>query len=125
MFAGRVALTPIGMNGGDRWYETLEPFSFRSARYDALIKVPVGFQTDLASVPRILQPALQKDGGILEAALVHDYLYSHAAQAMGFTRKQADLIFLEAMTMAGMGPIKRGWAFHAVRMFGGGTFRQR
>lgn len=125
LFAGRVALTPIGMRDGDRWYETIEPFAFHSQLYGATIKVPVGFQTDMASVPRTFQIALQKDGGIIEAALVHDYLYSISAKPLGFSRRDADRIFLEAMTVAGMGPIKRGWAYNAVRWFGGRTYQKR
>lgn len=123
-FVGRLTLTPVGMSRGDRWYEIVEPFGYKSTLLGILIKVPAGFLTDLASVPRVAQNAIQKDEGNLEAAVIHDYLYSRLCQIPA-TREDADRCFLEAMTVAGVGPVKRGLMFHAVRWFGWRSWKKR
>ena len=57
--------------------------------------VPRGYATDLASVPRIPGVYWRIGGKAVLAAIVHDYLYEH--NPYGWTRKQADQVFLEAM----------------------------
>ncbi len=54
--------------------------------------VPAGFDTDLASIPRIFQPFISKLEGV-EAAVLHDWFYRFKV----VPRAQADRIFLEAM----------------------------
>ena len=51
--------------------------------------VPEGFDTDLASIPRIFQPLITKLEGI-EAAVLHDWFYRFRI----VPRAQADRIFL-------------------------------
>lgn len=123
-FIGRLELTPTGMTGGKRWYQLVEPFGFESWFLGVLIRVPAGFLTDLASVPRAAQLLIQKDEGNIEAAVVHDYLYSREC-SLPVSRRDADQVFLEAMTAAGVGKVKRGLMFHAVRWFGGRTWKKR
>lgn len=76
-----------------------------------------GMATDGASVPRscwrIIGHPFSKD--ILPHALAHDGLY--AAELM--TRAECDKWFLDSMTLAGIGYIKRTAIYAAVRMFGG------
>ena len=61
------------------------------------IKVPKGFETDFASIPKFLffLPLWAKYN---KAPVLHDWLY-HSKQVMGesISRKYADDIFLEAM----------------------------
>ena len=113
-FTGQIVITPLKMTGGSRWYQLKAPFGFWSHHLQEQITVPAGFVTDMASVPLILQPFLQKDEGLLEAAVFHDFLYSNGCE-LPVSRSDADRVFLEAMTEAGMGAIKRGWAYWAVR----------
>ena len=40
-----------------------------------VVNVPVGFQTDFASIPAILRPLVSKWGKYGKAAIVHDYCY--------------------------------------------------
>lgn len=81
-FIGRVALEPIeeaGLFSRGRW-RTLENLVFRSTRHNLIISVPVGFETDLASVPRWLPITNMLAGGTaIKAAVFHDYLYHHPA----------------------------------------------
>jgi hypothetical protein len=57
--------------------------------------VPRGYRTDFASVPRIPLIYGRYGGKAVLPAIVHDYIFEHNPH--GWTRKQADAIFLEAM----------------------------
>ena len=84
------------------------------------IIVPVGFVTDLASIPRGLWNLLPKSGAYNEAGVVHDYLY----RINGVTRKEADEVFLQAMEELGVGRVRRTLMWSAVRMFAGRKWKQ-
>ena len=78
--------------------------------------VPGGFETDLASVPRLLRSIVSKVDGI-EASIIHDWLY-HSREV---TRKEADRIFLDLLD--GVVPEWRRRAMYwAVRAFGKGAY---
>lgn len=124
-FQGRLLIEPIASPTGVRWWRLAEPLSYYSWRIGKMLVVPEGFATDLASIPRIAQPIIPKDGGVLWPAVLHDYLYSRDAPA-DISRAQADRIFLDAMTIdGGMGPITRGLVYNMVRLFAGRSFRKR
>lgn len=123
-FFGRLILEPLPMRYGKRWWRLVEPLGYLSDVLGGHVEVPDGFETDMASVPVPLQPLLQKDDGILWPAIVHDFLYSRDCP-LAVTRREADLVFLEAMTHCGVGRIKRGLAYNAVRMFAGHSWRKR
>jgi hypothetical protein len=61
------------------------------------LKVPVGFTTDLASVPRVLRSFVTINGIHRRAAVLHDWLYSNKM----YTRKECDKIFKLAMLECG------------------------
>lgn len=75
--------------------------------------------TDLASVPRIFWTLLPPDGKYAKAAIIHDYLYDNAQR----TKKEADRIFLDGMTVLGVPKWKRTVMYWAVRVFGRGMYR--
>ena len=83
---------------------------------DKEITVPMGFKTDLASVPRIFWVLLPPFGRYSQAAVIHDFLY-HSGQ---FTRKESDKIFYELMLRYGTYKWKAKIMYRGVRMFGGG-----
>lgn len=83
-----------------------------------LIIVPAGFQTDLASVPRLPITYLFFGNVADEAAVVHDYLYTSDVE--GITRREADAIFAEASKVLGVKGWRRGPMWLAVRVFGKG-----
>jgi hypothetical protein len=68
------------------------------------IVVPVGFETDLASVPKVIQALpivgcfYDINGRSRRAAVLHDYLYS----VQTFTRKEADAVFFRALAAEGV-----------------------
>lgn len=83
-----------------------------------IIKVPVDFISDLASVPRPIQWLVPRFGKYNAAAVVHDWLFIHGKiEGEPITRRLADQIFLAIMKESGCGWRKRPM-FAAVRMFG-------
>ncbi|EAO7521451.1 DUF1353 domain-containing protein, partial [Salmonella enterica] len=83
-----------------------------------VIEVPAGFVTDLASVPRIFWTILPPDGKYAKAAIIHDWMYDNALR----TKKEADKIFLDGMTVLGVPKWKRIVMYLAVRIFGRGNY---
>jgi len=78
------------------------------------ITVPSGFITDFASIPKIFHSFIEDKDKYNKAAVVHDWLYNSRI----YDRKTADKIFLEAMTVLNIHPIKRHIFYFAVRLFG-------
>lgn len=100
--------------------EVTEDFTFASPSLGPVV-VERGFDTDGASVPRMLWSLYPADGSYLPAALVHDALYWHHAVREGglpVTRDQADCAFLEAMTALEIPFLRRRILYGAVRAFG-------
>jgi Protein of unknown function (DUF1353) len=79
------------------------------------VDVPVGFQTDFASIPRPFWIILPKWGRYGNAAVVHDWLY----WAQTRPRAAADHVLNEAMRVLGVGAVTRLLIYRAVRLFGG------
>lgn len=79
-----------------------------------VIRVPVGFQTDFASIPRVpfIYDALGDTAH--EAATIHDFLYFSAI----CTRAVADNVLYEAMGVLQM-PIWRRWPIYLGVRVGG------
>lgn len=87
------------------------------------IKVPNGFITDFATIPRPLYLIFPPIGRYNKAAMVHDYLYD-ASCSLKLSRKDSDLIFLQAMEILGVKKWVRYSLFLAVRLFGRKHFRR-
>jgi len=86
--------------------------------------VEEGFETDLASTPRILWIILPPYGKYARAAVIHDWLYY---KDRGYTRKEADKIFLEAMRDYKVETWKRVLMYYGVRLlaFRRGHWREK
>lgn len=77
----------------DKWV-VKQPLQYLSPDFISVV-VPTGFETDLASVPRILWGIIpQSDKHIVEGSIIHDYLYSGGMPSI--TRAEADRILREA-----------------------------
>ncbi|EFI4072610.1 DUF1353 domain-containing protein [Escherichia coli] len=82
------------------------------------MRVPEGYVTDLASVPRILWSVFPPHGRYAKAAIIHDWLYDNALR----TKREADKIFLDAMCVLGVPRWRRVLMYAAVRLFGRGNY---
>lgn len=76
-------------------------------------EIPKFYETDFASVPRVLWSILPPIGKHNRAALLHDYLYD---SKIG-TRKQADKLFLKQMKIDGVSFAARYAMYLGVRIF--------
>lgn len=109
----------------------LSELVYESDLVEKPITVPGGFDTDLASIPRIVHPIIPVNGLHRLAAIVHDYLYytkgklvydsEQGTEVVELTRKQCDQIFLEAMRCLGVAWWQRTAMYNAVRV-GGWTY---
>lgn len=79
-----------------RW-KLKEPVQY-STKEGEMIEVPVGFITDLASIPKVLWTFYAPFGKYSKAAVIHDFLYRKQFK----TRRESDLIFYNAMKADGV-----------------------
>ena len=80
--------------------------------------VPRGFEYDGASVPRIFRPAVCSplDPEAARAGLAHDWIYR--TRPAGWTRAEADLMFLCFLLEDGLPPCRALKAYLGVRIGG-------
>ena len=101
----------------DCTFDLLETFEYYTNKIkhldgtNVIITVPVGFNTDFASVPKVFRSFIAVLDKHAKAAVVHDYLYEH-----GYDKYVADKIFYEAMTVLEVSLWKRGIMFIGVRL---------
>lgn len=102
-------------------YKLIEDFEYHIGEFPStdVIIVKKGYETDLASVPRILWSVFPPNGHYAKAAIVHDYLYSNAIG----TKAKADKIFYEAMGVLRIPKWKRKIMYLAVSLFGKGSYK--
>lgn len=108
-----IVLKYIGGKGGKMWELKQE---IKHVLHDGdEILIPVGFKTDLSSVPKILWGVLPPFGPFLLAALVHDYLYI-SDQSRG--RKFADKEMIIVSNKLHSNKIDNYLRYWGVRVFG-------
>lgn len=101
---------------GQRW-RLMESFKYAvgDEYSEEIIRVPRGFITDFASIPRLFWTIIgHPTGKYGKAAVIHDYCYFRKL----YSRKRSDEIFYEAMKVLKVPFVKRWLMYHAVRMFG-------
>jgi hypothetical protein len=85
--------------------------------------IPIDFEFDLASVPRVLWPVVSSFELSIVAPLIHDYFYRyrgesvHHLPARKVSREEANRIFHEMMLIEGVPPWKARAALRAVQWF--------
>jgi hypothetical protein len=94
--------------------QLIRSLSYDSAALERTIRVPRGFVTDLASIPRLLWNVLPPIGAYDAAAVVHDWLY----RSGGCSRAEADRVLLEAMRACNVDALQRGAIYAGVRVGG-------
>ena len=104
----KLVVTP---HGKDCWelYKDFEAYG---------VKVPKGFVTDLASIPKFFWRILPPFGLYSEAAVIHDYLYRCEGLTSYPTKADADNLFYEIMLDSEVKKWKAYAMFKAVRLFG-------
>ena len=97
-FTEPLSICPVPGNG--KWATTRDlTYEIGNKGSGLAITVPAGFETDLASVPRLLWPIFAPhDPRYAAAAVIHDYLY----RWKGFDRVVADAILYEGMRLLGV-----------------------
>ncbi len=118
-------LTPLVvevMPSGKR-FRLFLPFTFQLP--EVKYRVPAGFVTDFASIPRFARVLIPKLGRYNKAAVLHDAIYQNAAIPVMLNRKGADLTFLGGMVALGVAPWKRRLMYWAVRLGGWAAWKKR
>jgi hypothetical protein len=105
------------MDDGKTWV-IMRGFGYMHGPPDAqnAIDIPIGFQTDFASVPWIFQWLIPKWGKYGNAAIVHDWLYWN--QSSQYPREVSDGVFLEAMGIMRVDVFRKHVIYIAVRLMG-------
>jgi len=104
------------VNGG--WL-TEAPVQFHSETLHRTFTVPIGFFTDLASVPRVMRWIVPvANAKNRQAAIVHDYLcYKEVQEKYGITQRQADMVFREALAVCNVNPVGQWVMWTPVRIY--------
>lgn len=119
MFLTSLELKPIPSKKGGMWVLT-DVLRYKLHR-NAIVEVPKGFVTDLASIPFLLRPVFHVNGKHRYAAVLHDYLYSKKGKIQYkrcISRKACDVIFYQAMRKSGVPSWKAHIMYYGVRIGG-------
>jgi len=106
-------------------------FTYLWKRENTVIHIKAGFITDFASIPGFARIIIPKLGKYNKAAVVHDAIYqqeygtSNTADSYDFTRKEADMVFRDAMIDLGVAKWKYTLMYYAVRLGGWASWRKR
>lgn len=107
------------------------PIEFSHSGKNYLLNIPIGTETDLASVPKVFWWLFSKDDrDYLESAIPHDKFYQLGGvvevvnlsdkkiEKLRISRLRADQLFREGAKELGAGYFKRNTIYWAVRMGG-------
>lgn len=84
--------------------------------------VPEGFETDLASIPRLFWSIVPPyNTSLIAPAIVHDWLYSRHTK---IKRLECDKIFYFLLVKNGMSKFLAGIMYFCVRIFGSSHFKE-
>ncbi len=87
---------------------------------DKKYTVPKNFETDLASIPRLLWPLFAPQySGFVAPSILHDYLYRCPNNV---TRQFADEVLYSALITENVTPFTASKFYLGVRLFGGSHF---
>lgn len=115
-FTTEILISPIGEELRTQW-RVVSPLNFYSNKFNKNYIVPKGEVTDLASWLITTASA---------AAIVHDHLYKFGLKFKQIeSRKEADMVFYEAMLDTGVHIIRALSYYYAVRVFGRKFFNNK
>lgn len=110
-----------GKQRGRALWRIDRPLAYRSLLTGETYVVPIHYETDFASVPRLPLVYLLAGDTAHEAAALHDWLYSSGV----VDRKTADTIFQEAMGDTCVPGWRSSLMYGAVRVFGAGHYKAK
>jgi len=101
-----------------RPFELIEKFEYYTDLFDerTLIRVPKGYRTDFASIPRFFWRLFPPYGQYGKAAVVHDWLCD--VEPKMCDHKMAAAVFREAMKVLNVPKVTRMIIYKAVLWFG-------
>ncbi len=101
---------------GKNLWRNLEPFEYHVNTYPSseIITVPVGFDTDFGSIPRLFWPLISPIDRHAKATVIHDFCYRFGI----YSRKKSDKIFKEALYVLKIKPWKIWILYIFPRIFG-------
>lgn len=117
-------LSPLRMETiGERQWLLTDDLVFFSALYRGVVIAPRGFQTNLASIPRVLWSVFPKTGKADFASVIHDGGYGHCLVTQNGDRIHAvkhvsDNLFYEGMRAAGVNRVSAVLMYRAVVLCG-------
>ena len=128
---GFIGIVSFHQNDDGHNFTVDQEFKFVTAN-GLTITVPSGFQTDLASVPKIFWNIIPPFGFVTDGSVVHDFLYRHSGfienayhgTPRQLTRKECDDVLLEAMRDCHTPKWQQVVIYRAVRWFGWAAWRQ-
>lgn len=93
---------------------------------DYTVNIPIGWTTDLGSVPSLARNIVSNTGAVDIAFILHDAIYGtgwfdYCPYGKDFTRKDADTILWLKLKERGLGWLKANIVYDAVRIGGGGS----
>ena len=108
----------IQFEAGNRWMLAKE-FTYHVGHVGSgeTITVPVGFTTDLASIPALFLPFVANKQEYQQAAVLHDWLVNKP-ETHPYNHKEASKIFYEAMLVLGVPKYRARSLYWAVLFFG-------
>jgi len=122
MFEGDLVTQAV--TGEDSYILTM-PFQYTTVD-GVVITVPQGFKTNFASVPNLCKLYIDDNSHFIRMpSVVHDLLYSAQSAEYGFTRKEADLILMQACIEKGMRVRKAKLIYYILRAFGKANYEDR
>jgi hypothetical protein len=105
----------VWINDHEHWH-LITPFTARWRNYE--FTVPLGFETDMASIPRGLQWLIPQVGRHNQPSILHDYCYRVRPTPTRLNRRDYDRLFRDAMKSTGVTWWRRYLIWLAVRLFG-------
>lgn len=98
-----------------RYFRLLDELEWREGEGRSIV-VPIGFETDLASIPRAIQilPSFGQTGRSMPCGVVHDFEYARQR----LTRAQADELLRRMLLAVGVNRAAARMYFLGVRSFG-------
>lgn len=102
----------------ERWI-LYGPLKLYSRKLRRILLVEPGFETDFASIPRLLWRILPKNGKWDGAAVLHDAVYRGV---LDLTKQQGDDLFNEVMILDKVPRWQRWALYRGVQLFGGHAY---